>query len=327
MRNGSPAVRLALLAVLVAPASRAAADLHFSQPQVNLGTQRTGVPLAHRFGFRNAGPGPVTVTDLRASCGCLAPRLDRRTFQPGEEGVILLEVNTLSQPAGANAWRVHVGTRADGQDRTHTLEVRADLVTEVKVEPATLTLSTDRPIRHEVTVTDTRAKALRVVQAHCSSTHVAARVLPAAEGTPPGAQKVGIEVTAGLPDGRHDETLSIFTDDPVYRELRVPVTVIKRPRQGVSASPAAVNLAAPQGRPYPSRVVLLRAEGEVQVERVEADDPAVTCRWARGPGKMATVRIAVDHARAGGPLRTAVRVHVSKPAASVVTIPVLCTPR
>src|SRR5205085_10861316 len=69
-RFGLQSLALLLLLSAWAPAR---ADLHFSQPRVQRGIVRSGVPLAQRFDFVNQGPGAVTITDLRASCGCLAP--------------------------------------------------------------------------------------------------------------------------------------------------------------------------------------------------------------------------------------------------------------
>jgi len=312
--------------VLLSAAVRA--DLRFSQPRVQRGTVRNGVPLSQRFDFVNQSPGAVTITGLRASCGCLAPRLEKRTYQPGEQGTIFLEVNTLSQPAGPNAWRVDVTYQEAGQEHVKHLELLAELITEVKVEPAQLSFSTVGALRHEVVVTDLRPKPLRVTQARCSSPFLLADV-QAPEGLTAAVHRVSVEVTAQLPEGRHEVVLSIFTDDPTYRELRVPVTVSKRSRQSVSAAPNTVNLTIPRGQPAPSRIVLLRCEGddEVEVERVEADDPALRCRWIKGPGKMATLRISVDHTRVTDGFKSAVRVHVIRPAPACLTIPVFCTTR
>src|SRR5262249_55496580 len=148
----------------------------------------------------------------------------------GEQGEILLEVNTLTQPAGPNAWHLTVCYREDGQERVRDLAILADLVTEVKVEPPKLTLSTDGTLRHEVVVTDLRPVPLRVTHAQCSSPYLAAQVRPS-EGGP--GWRVSVVVAESMPEGRHEEVLSIVTDDPAYRELRVPVTVVKRSRQGV----------------------------------------------------------------------------------------------
>src|SRR5437764_13876293 len=111
------------------------ADLHFRQSRIQRGTVRSGVSLSQRFEFVNRGPGTVTITDLRASCGCLAPRLAKRIYQPGESGAILLEVNTLSQPAGSNPWRVEVRYRHAGQEQVENLDLPEKRITEVKGEP------------------------------------------------------------------------------------------------------------------------------------------------------------------------------------------------
>ncbi len=321
--------RLFAAVVLIAALPAAArADLHFSAPRVDLGRVRAGVPLSHRFSFRNAGTAAVTITDLRADCGCLAPRLDRKTCPPGGEDGIRLEVNTLSQPAGPNVWRLHVHSRDGDRERVQVLELRADLVVEVRVEPARLALHVTGPFRHEVTVTDLRPVPFRVTQTACSSPHVAARASPR-EAATPATFRVAVEVKESLPEGTHQEVLSVFTDDPDYRELRLPLTVVKRSPGAVSAAPAAVTLTVPRGQPAPSRIVLLRAagDGDVRVDKIEADDPALVCRWAKGPGKMATLRVGVDAARVKDVLRGTVRVHVGGPSPSVVTIPVVCTVR
>src|SRR5262249_33528025 len=135
-----------------------------------------------------------------------------------------------------------------GEERELTLELLAELITEVKVEPAKLAVFTDSSLRHDVRVTDLRPNGLKVTRAQCSSPHLVAGV-----GAGPASYLVTVDVRPSLPEGRHEEVLSILTDDPVYRELRVPVTVVKRSRQGVSAAPSTVELVIPQGQPAPSR--------------------------------------------------------------------------
>lgn len=316
------------LVLLLSASMPARADLHFPEPRVERGTVRSGVPLAQQFNFVNQGPGAVTITDLRASCGCLAPRLEKRTYQSGESGAIFLEVNTLSQPPGPNAWGVDVHYQDAGQEQIKRLDLLVNLITEVKVEPARLNFSTTGALRHQVVVTDQRPQPFRVTQARCSSPFLLADV-QAAEGPTAAVQRVSVEVTAQLPEGRHELVLSIFTDDPTYRELRVPVTVNKRSRQSVSAAPDTVNLTIPRGQPAPSRIVRLQCEGdeEVEVERIEVDDPALRCKWIKGPGKMATLRISVDPTRVTDEFKSAVHVHVSRPAPACLTIPVFCTTR
>ncbi len=314
---------------LSAPAARA--DLSFANPTADVGEVRSGAPLKQRFAFVNQGPGTVTITDLRTGCGCVRPKLEQRVYAPGDEGAVELEVHTLSQPAGEHAWPLQVAYRIGGEAREAELVVKGRVVTEVTVQPAALTILTGGAAAHELTLTDLRDRPLSVTGVQTSSPHLKGEVKQtAADGAGHRAVTITLSLGADCPDGRHEETVTILTDDAAYRELTVPVTVVKRPRQKVSAAPAAVALAAAPGQAVPSRIVLLRPEGAgpFVVERVEADDAAVTCTWARGPGDCATLRVGIDRAKlpADG-LRSAIHVHISDPKNETITVPVTCAVR
>jgi hypothetical protein len=312
--------------LLATPAARA--DLRFAQPRADAGQVFCGAALTHSFAFVNQGPEPVTITDLRASCGCTTPCLSQRTSQPGEPGELRLDVNTLSQAPGPHTWRVQVCARSGDTSTEATLELTATVVTEVRVEPAAVTVFTDGAVGQEVVVTDLRPQPFSVIAVRATAAALTPRLGDAyrdADGH--WARKIQVDVAGDCPEGRHEEVLGIYTDDARYRELQVPVTIIKRPRTQLSATPSQVMLTAPPGQPVPARIVLVRDRDNqpVVVDRVEADDPAVVCHWAAGPDAMATVKIQVDrHRVATDGLHTLVHVHISKPVEQTLSIPVTC---
>ena len=288
------------VALLTLSAANARADLSFPNPTVDVGEIRSGAPLKQRFAFVNQGPGAVEITDLHASCGCVKPALEKRTYAAGESGELTLEVRTLSQPAGEHTWRLQVAYRAGGETRQAELTVVGRVVTEVTVQPASLTISTEGTASHEITLTDLRDRPLSVTGVQRRRPTSRARSSGRRPTAPATAQsRWPCRSAAGCPEGRHEETVVMLTDDPQYRELTMPVTVVKRAKQAVTASPAAVSLAAARGQAVPSRIVLLRPAGAepVVVERVEADHPAVVCTWAAGPDNCATLRVGIDRAK------------------------------
>lgn len=321
--------RLAVVLVLGLTATAARADLRFAQPKADVGEVRCGAPLTQRFTFTNTGPEAVEIIDLRASCGCLKPRLDQRSYQRGEEGALILEVNTLSQPPGPNTWRVQVMYKSGDVVQEVALQLSARINVEITVQPAAMNIHTDNAVSHEVVIMDRRPKPLTITAVQASSPKLKAQVTEQFKDVlARWVRKVRVDVAEDYPEGRHEEVLSIYTDDPGYRELRVPVTVVKRPRQRLSATPSAVTLQAPPGQPVPSRIVLLRdvEDQKVMVEGVTVDDPALTCSFAQGPEAMATVKISADrtHIKSGS-LTSAVHVKISQPIPQTLTIPVSCT--
>jgi hypothetical protein len=172
---------------------------------------------------------------------------------------------------------------------------------------------------------------LRVVRVETNSAHVRARLEPPHQDDAGRlAQVVRLEVLPNHPEGRYEVTLALFTNDPDYRELRVPFTVVKRGVARVTAAPAAVEVPAVASGPPPARLVQLRAAGdeEVVVDRVEADDPAIVCVWAKGPESRATLKVRLDPARLDPVgVHGIVRVYLRRPVEETIIIPVSYMPR
>jgi hypothetical protein len=319
---------LAVIFVVALSVTAARADLSFANPAIDAGEVRSGAPLKQTFAFLNDGKTAVEILDLRTSCGCVKPKLDRRAYAPSESGEIVLEVHTLSQSAGEHTWRLQVAYRAGGEAREAELSIRGQIVTEIAVQPAALTIFTGNAATHEIVLTDLRERPLSVTGVHASSAHLKGEVGQATtDGAGHRVVKVALSLSPSCPEGRHEETVAVLTDDPGYRELTVPVTVVKRPKQAVTASPGTVSLSAARGQAVASRIVLLRPAGDapVAVERVEADDPAVVCTWAAGPDRCATLKVSIDRAKLSADgLRSAIHVHISKPTSETITVPVAC---
>lgn len=322
-------VVLASLATLAGGAARA--DLFCPAPTVDAGEVRSGAPLAQPFSLVNRGSETVEIVGVRPSCGCIRPEVRPLVYPPGQEGALLLEVNTLTQAAGPHAWTLQVVYRCGDREEGLTLTVTARVVTEITVEPPVLALSTDTAIAHEITVTDRRDKPLELLSVQASLPFVRAALgEPRRDEQGRRCRPVRVEVLPDCPEGRHEALLLLLTNDPAYPALRVPLTVTKRPRAAVRATPEEISLTAAGDGPLPARIVLLAAADDrpVTVERVEADDPAVECRWAPGPGPRATLKVQVDRARVpGAALHANVRVHLGGPTPQTLTLPVTCTLR
>jgi hypothetical protein len=324
---------LMVLCISMLPLSTLAAraDLECAQPVVEKGEVRSGVSLSHRFSLVNRGSDTVEITDVRPSCGCLAPKLEYRRLLPGESGDLVLEVNTLTQPAGAHSWRETIRYTTAGVEKELPLYIAARIVTEISVEPPSLAIYTDTAIKREITILDRRTEPLIVRSVQASSPYILTH-LGELRRNDAGhwVRSIQVEVTADCPYGNHAETLLVCTSDATYPELTIPFTVFKRPRQQISAAPSSVNLVQVHGQPLPSRIVLLSAadDEEVKIDRVECEDAAIECRWAQGPGHRATLKIRIDPSRRkGDTLQSAVHVYLRQPAKQTITVPVNCSPR
>ncbi len=301
------------------------ADLVCSEPVADAGELRSGLYLARRFLIRNTGTSPVQITDAKPSCGCLKPRLEKRRLQPGEEGSILVEVNTLTQASGPHQWRVLLLYRDGETQQELPLYVTATLQAELVLEPAALNLHTTSTCRHQLTLTEYRPLPLNVHATQTSHPELRVQVQEVRQLGPGQWQRtIQVEVTEAFPEGKHDVLVQLFSDDAEYRELKIPVGVVKRSRKHVQAAPDSVSFAGGDARMIPARIVLLSGADDqvVEVSKVEADNPAIQCRWAQGPGAMTTLKIQFDPGQMEKTFQGRVQVFLSKPEGDQISIPV-----
>jgi hypothetical protein len=319
---------LSILTVLLAPTA-ARADLQFTQTKEDAGTVKSGAPLVREFAFSNRGPANVEILEIQGSCGCLKPKLECRLYKPGEGDTLRIEVNTLTQGVGAHSWRTVIRYCDGDAFREADVVISGTVVAEIAVEPPQLSIFADQPIVHELRVIDRRSKPFAISAVQTTSEKLTARITGEMHDDQGRVVRtVQLHVNDDFPDGRRDETLTIFTDDPLYRELKVPVTVVKRVRQRFSALPESVTLTAPRGQAIPAKIIRIRdSQGTaVEIESVAPSDPAISCTWARGPGANATLRITVDRTKLNGDsLRGSVAVKITKPMAETVVVPLSVT--
>jgi len=296
--------------LFVSPAI-ASAQLSFTKPVADLGELRGSLVYQHRFDFVNDSKIPLEIVDVRLGCGCLLPVYEKRVYQPGEKGALLMHVRTLGQPNGARTWQAHVQYRHGNKQHESLLVLAAKIRNEVTIEPSIIAMTVETTLKQELTITDLRAMPFKVTNIVASSAAVRVASKPMANGV----TQVTLEVTgAALPASRQEAMLNIYTDDPYYRHLQVPITLTRATRSAVSAIPNRIAFDNAG-----SQLVRLRASGEnaVRIDKIEADHPALKCTWAAGPGNDATLKIASGAFQE--PMQTSVRVHIG---ATVVTIPV-----
>jgi hypothetical protein len=308
--------------------ARARADLRFSSMAVHAGVVRTGTPLAHQFVFVNEGPEAVELIDAHPSCGCLKPSVTKRSYAPGEEGRLKLEVNTLNQAAGPHNWTVRLAYKSGETPRDVVLQLSAKLITEVLVQPAAMVVIADKATSHEITLTDLRKHPMIITDVTASSPKLVPTISEQFRD-PQGhwLRKISLQVTDDYPDGRHEEVVEIHSADPTYPSLRVPITIVRRSQHQLTVTPSQVTIAAPAGQPFPSKIVLIRATNDEQVviDQILSEDSGITAQWAPGPNNMATVKIRIDRALLhSSNFHSSLTVHVRQPVEEKIVIPIDC---
>lgn len=122
---------LSALFVTVAPSAPAALtwEATVRSPKIALGAEQA----VAEFPFRNTGREPVVILNVRASCGCTVPELEKRNYAPGEAGVIKATFN-IGDRLGAQHSVIYVQTD-DPAAEPLQLHLHLDIPQPLEVNP------------------------------------------------------------------------------------------------------------------------------------------------------------------------------------------------
>ncbi len=214
--------------ILAAPARPA---LAFDQYLVDLGPVAPSEEVRAHFDFMNRGHAPVTVTELNPSCGCLQPQLDKKVYRSGESGHFVVRVQTANENPGLKEYTISI-KYPDPVPREETLIFRVVLPdNQVTVRPRALALYQLGQLGpgikpQQIEVTDRRRQHLNITRVECSR-NIAQVELAESEIDDAGHWhgRLDVSIPHTLPAGRVEAMVRIFTDDPEYKMLRVPLII------------------------------------------------------------------------------------------------------
>jgi hypothetical protein len=202
--------------------------LAFAQRLVDLGLVSPREEVPAYFDFTNRGKETVTIKELVPSCGCLQPELRKKTYRPGESGHFVLRVQTANQVAGDKEYKVAVHYE-DPQPQVAEVVFRVKLPeNQVFIRPRVLEVHlASQSHTQEIEIIDRRDAPLKIVKAECPRSQIV-RVRPG-ELTMDENGHVHHHLTATIfpspGEGTINTVIRIFTDDPEYKSLRVPLKI------------------------------------------------------------------------------------------------------
>ena len=100
--------------------------IFFFETEHDFGQVNEGDTVTYTFRFVNKGDSPLTIKDIKTSCGCTAALLSNDNLTPGQEGTVKVQLNTKNR-SGKMSRTVTVQSN-DPKDPSKVLTIYADVV-------------------------------------------------------------------------------------------------------------------------------------------------------------------------------------------------------
>ena len=297
----------------------------FERTAVDLGRVKTGSNLRCVFAFQVLGS-PVEIVELRPGCGCLRPQLDRRTYQPGERGQVVLGIHTLSQRPGPKRFLLTVEVRQP-EPQTVRLAVNVELFSEITVRPSNVLvyLRGTGDLRQRIMISDRRPSSFAITEVRPSNELIQLHHI--ADPTASQGQivhAVDLTIASGFPVGTSEEVIRLRTNDVEYPQLEIPVTVVKSGRY--RSYPEKLHISPEQlsaSQPLERRLRVRDQQGEpVRIAAVDCQTPGIRCTWDRAATRLPEVRVEMAAVLLASDAPKHLRIRLVEPQPVTLVVPI-----
>lgn len=219
------------------------ADRLFSESGVEFGTVPRGSLKIHNFVLKNTLSEPLTILEVRASCGCTSGRALSQQVAPGETAIIEAQMDTRNVWGRKTTVLFVSMVTASGTKGEAGLNVASTILTDVVMNPGTVEFGTVvRGQSPEVVIEIDRINipqwritrmvtACRVINATCTETLRNDQMV---------SYRLKISLKPGITSGMVRDEIRLFTNDRESPVFSIPVNAMIR--GDLTASPSVISL-------------------------------------------------------------------------------------
>ncbi len=289
------------------------ADRLFAQQRHDFGPVPRGVTVRHPFVLVNSLPEPVTVLDVRASCGCTKGRAISTPVPPGGSTTVEAEMDTKNF-VGKKSTTLYVTlVDASGREAEVRLGVSTTILSDIVLNPGTIDFGTvakgDVPTQ-TLTIDRVGMPGWQVKRMVSSCRALDASLTETNRDGDAVTYVLKVSLKAGAAPGTIRDEIQLMTNDPETPAFPILVTAAVRGR--LSASPGVLAMGGVKPGGISEGRFVVRAPVPFVVKSIDGDGDGFKTRVDDGTAKnlhIVTVTYRPEDGKTRGDLRHRFRLH------------------
>jgi hypothetical protein len=259
----------------VETASASWADKMFDELSKDFGSVPRGPMLKHYFRVTNNTKEPVTISDVRVSCGCTSATALKTYLKPGEETYIYATMDT-TRFVGPKTVTIFVQFSSPSFEEVR-LWVQANGRNDFTVGPDTLEMGqVKRSSSHSATVVVTfyGMPDTKITEVKAESNYIKTELKKVKTENSEVAFQLKASLRSDTPVGKWYSDVWLKTNNPSLPQIRVPLTV--EIESALSVSPDLVSIGQVKINSENERRVVIRGAQPFKVTEIEGGGDALT---------------------------------------------------
>jgi len=319
----------AWLAVLLSVSAAAAQDWAremFDHTSHDFGVVARGAKVEHVFTLENIYVEDVHIADVRSSCGCTVPEVDRRLLKTWEKAHVKAVIDTrrfMGRKDATITVRLDLPFPAEVQLHTHCY-IRGDVVMQPgEVRFGTVVQGTGA--QQQVSVSYAGRTDWKIERVETNNPHLQARVVESAESARAlGQIKYDLLVTlkADAPAGYLRDELILVTNDYSAQSARIPVMVEAMVLPAVTVRPSPLLMPVLAVGQSATRQLVVQAATPFRITGVQCDDPRFAFKLPEGSRPLQLIPVSFTAQGTPGRVARTVKIATDLPDSPVVDVTV-----
>jgi hypothetical protein len=241
----------------------------FAEREHDFGPVPRGAKVRHPFVLTNSTSGPISILNLRVSCGCTSGKASVTVVPPGGTGVVEAEMDTRNF-VGPKATTLFVTLHNGTEEVEVGLGVRSNILSDIVLNPGGIefgTIARGQSPTATLTIDRIGQPEWRVVKMVSASKVLGATLAETQRGNGTVSYRLDVTIKPGAPAGTVRDEIQLLTNDPESRSF--PVLVTAEVKGDLSASPSVLALGAATSSESVQGRFIVRASKPFKVVKIE----------------------------------------------------------
>lgn len=293
------------------------ADSLFAENTHNFGSVPRGAKVKHDFVMTNRLAEPITILNLRASCGCTSGRTAASIVQPGKSAVVEAHMDTRNF-VGQKSTVLFVNLiTASGHEAEVRLGVTSNILSDVVLNPGSIdfgTVTRGQTPSQTLTIERIEAPGWRFERMVSASRVIDAQLVETGRQGGNVSYSLTVSLKPDAPAGVVRDEIRLIGNDPQMPS--VPVAVTAMIRGELSASPSVLSMGQVASASGAQGRFIVRASKPFTIKNVEGAGDGfsiISADKTPKPVHIVTVGFKSEEATARGDLQRIFRVHTDLP--------------
>jgi hypothetical protein len=302
----------------------------FAEKAHDFGPVPRGGKFRHEFHLTNRLAEPITILNIRASCGCTTGRTSTSKLAPGQSTTIEAEIDTRNF-VGAKATVLYVTlVTLGGKESEARLGLSANILSDIVLNPGTIDFGSvvrGQATDQVLTIDRIGASSWRVERMISTSRVLQGQLVEGARNETSVQYRLTVGLRPDAPAGVVRDEIRLLTNDPETPSIPIPVTATIR--SDLSASPSVMAMGRVMSAGGAQGRFLVRASRPFAIVAVDGMGDGFTMAapeggQARATSHLLSVAYRPEEGRSRGDVRHVFRVLTDLPGEPPLELTVTC---